>query len=129
MTTSTSFCNHQKLKRVNTELNDGGFVVYQCEKCHQWCRTTSPFVASHEEISTSTLKNDFEWLESLGRGRYGAVNKYRNKKDGQSYAIKITNETDLNEDEFKVLSDLQHENIVRYYACWSETYDSAFQKL
>lgn len=83
---------------------------------------------SSEILSTySRLQNDFEFLGHLGRGGFGAVAKFKNKKDDNIWAIKKVEATERNEREVKVLSTLQHPNIVRYSTCWSEPYnDSVF---
>jgi len=91
---------------------------------------------SNEEEETldtipSRLKKDFVCVDNkvLGKGHFGQVAKFRNKKDEKIYAIKkITKVTKRKEREVKVLSTLQHENIVRYYNCWTEPNDSAFPK-
>ncbi|XP_078593658.1 eIF-2-alpha kinase GCN2-like isoform X1 [Branchiostoma floridae x Branchiostoma japonicum] len=77
--------------------------------------------------SRSRLHNEFEELEWLGKGGFGDVIKVKNKLDGCMYAIKripldpkskafnrkITREV-------KLLSRLNHENVVRYYNSWIE---------
>nr|XP_018669174.1 eIF-2-alpha kinase GCN2 isoform X1 [Ciona intestinalis] len=76
----------------------------------------------------SRLHSEFEKLEWLGKGGYGDVVKVKNIIDGRDYAIKrillnphrslfnkkITREV-------KLLSRLNHENVVRYYNSWIET--------
>ena len=79
---------------------------------------------------TSRLDSEFDDLsEELGEGGFGAVRKYKNKLDGKFYAIKrikldsnqIDEETQR---EVKLLSGLCHQNVVRYFTCWFEDYDS-----
>jgi len=75
------------------------------------------------------LKDEFICLhEILGQGGFGSVGKFKNKKDEKIYAIKKIEATERNEREVKVLSDLQHDNIVRYYNCWTEPNELAFPK-
>ena len=80
----------------------------------------------------SRLKTEFVILRSLGSGAFGDVIKVKNKLDGRLYAIKrIT----LNPQrvsltrkitrEVKLLSRLNHENVVRYYNSWMELSDEA----
>jgi len=70
----------------------------------------------------SRLVNEFDDLiENLGQGGFGSVGKFKNKKDGKIYAIKqISGANERHETEVKVLSRLQHKNIIRYYSCWTE---------
>ncbi|VDO94375.1 unnamed protein product [Soboliphyme baturini] len=77
--------------------------------------------------ASKRLETEFEVLKSLGRGGFGDVCKVRNKLDGCVYAIKRVplnprNKT-LNKKitrEVKLLSQLNHENVVRYYNSWIE---------
>ncbi|XP_063076670.1 eukaryotic translation initiation factor 2-alpha kinase 1 isoform X2 [Engraulis encrasicolus] len=76
---------------------------------------------------TSRYLSEFEEVSALGKGAYGKVFEVLNKLDGQHYAVKkilIRNVT--REDcvkvlrEVKVLSSLQHPNIVGYHTAWME---------
>ncbi|XP_057337358.1 eIF-2-alpha kinase GCN2-like [Microplitis mediator] len=80
-----------------------------------------------EPTSDSRMKNEFKILESLGEGAFGDVWKVRNKLDGRVYAIKRialdpkskqSNKKMIRE--VKLLSRLNHENVVRYYNSWIE---------
>ncbi|XP_060076346.1 eIF-2-alpha kinase GCN2-like [Ylistrum balloti] len=87
-----------------------------------------PFITAFEASGQSRLTNEFEVLKSLGKGGFGDVLKVKNKLDARMYAIKriplnprsklfnkkITREV-------KLLSRLNHENVVRYYNSWIET--------
>ena len=75
----------------------------------------------------SRLKQDFDILSWLGRGGFGDVIKVKNKLDEKKYAIKrirlnpsdkVTNRKIMRE--VKLLSRLNHENVVRYYNSWQE---------
>ncbi|XP_060716541.1 eukaryotic translation initiation factor 2-alpha kinase 1 isoform X2 [Tachysurus vachellii] len=78
-------------------------------------------------FQTSRYLTEFEEMSPLGRGSYGKVFKVKNKLDGQDYAVKkilIKNVT-RNDcmkvlREVKVLSSLQHPNIVGYHTAWME---------
>ncbi|KAI8785191.1 eukaryotic translation initiation factor 2-alpha kinase 4 [Biomphalaria glabrata] len=75
----------------------------------------------------SRLASEFELLRILGKGGFGDVIKVKNKLDGRFYAIK---RIPLNprsklfnkkmKREVKLLSRLNHENVVRYYCSWIE---------
>ena len=74
-------------------------------------------------IGRSRLETEFEELEVLGSGGFGDVIKVRNHLDGRLYALKkirirsdskmmtrITREVEL-------LSQMNHENVVRFVSC------------
>ncbi|XP_066521089.1 eukaryotic translation initiation factor 2-alpha kinase 1 isoform X2 [Hoplias malabaricus] len=79
------------------------------------------------QAQTSRYLSEFEEMSALGKGSYGKVFKVKNKLDGQNYAVKkilIKNVT-RNDcmkvlREVKVLSSLQHPNIVGYHTAWME---------
>ncbi|KAL1129698.1 hypothetical protein AAG570_012642 [Ranatra chinensis] len=76
----------------------------------------------------SRFENEFEHIKWLGEGAFGDVIKVRNKLDDGFYAIKRIKlnpkNTHLNKKitrEVKLLSRLNHENVVRYYNSWIES--------
>lgn len=76
----------------------------------------------------SRIQNEFEVLKWLGKGAFGDVLKVKNKLDGGIYAIKRIElnpkKKQLNKKitrEVKLLSRLNHENVVRYYNSWIES--------
>ncbi|XP_063231098.1 eIF-2-alpha kinase GCN2 isoform X2 [Bacillus rossius redtenbacheri] len=76
----------------------------------------------------SRIHSDFEVLKSLGQGAFGSVLKVRNKLDGGVYAIKRIKLNPQNKQlnrkitrEVKLLSRLNHENVVRYFNSWIES--------
>jgi translation initiation factor 2-alpha kinase 4 len=76
-------------------------------------------------VSFSRYKEDFNEDGRLGKGGFGEVVKARKKLDGQFYAIKkITQKssTSLTEilKEVRLLSQLSHPYVVRYYNTWTE---------
>ncbi|MEQ2199223.1 hypothetical protein XENOCAPTIV_027880, partial [Xenoophorus captivus] len=74
----------------------------------------------------SRFTSEFEILKYLGGGGFGRVYKVKENLLGKDYAMKIVPGTQKALREVMVLSDLQHENIVRYYNCWIE--DSKVQQ-
>ncbi|XP_061564070.1 eukaryotic translation initiation factor 2-alpha kinase 1 [Cololabis saira] len=79
------------------------------------------------QAQTSRYLNEFEEFCRLGKGSYGNVFKVINKLDGQDYAVKkILIKRVSKEDcmkvlrEVKVLSSLQHVNVVGYHTAWME---------
>ncbi|KAI8010263.1 eIF-2-alpha kinase GCN2 [Camellia lanceoleosa] len=79
-------------------------------------------------IPTSRYLNDFEELQSLGRGGFGHVVLCKNKLDGRQYAVKkilLKDKSPPVDDrilrEVATLSRLQHQHVVRYYQAWYET--------
>ncbi|XP_075049500.1 eIF-2-alpha kinase GCN2 [Mixophyes fleayi] len=73
--------------------------------------------------------NEFEELQMLGRGAFGAVIKVQNKLDGCYYAVKRVHINPASKQfrrikgEVTLLSRLNHENIVRYYNAWIEKHE------
>ena len=75
----------------------------------------------------SRLTSDSEIVSWLGRGGFGDVIKVKNKLDEKEYAIKriLLDPADRSTNrrlyrEVKLLSRLNHENVVRYYNSWQE---------
>lgn len=82
---------------------------------------------SDEGIHGSRLRNEFDILKILGKGGFGHVWKVKNKLDSRIYALKRIPLNRSNKllnrkikREVKLLSRLNHENIVRYYNSWIE---------
>ncbi|XP_042898230.1 eIF-2-alpha kinase GCN2 [Parasteatoda tepidariorum] len=80
-----------------------------------------------DEVKGSRLTTEFDILRSLGKGGFGHVWKVKNKLDSRLYALKRIpinpHNKQLNRKikrEVKLLSRLNHENIVRYYNSWIE---------
>lgn len=76
----------------------------------------------------SRIQNEFTVLQWLGKGAFGDVLKVENKLDGGIYAIKRIELNPKNKllnrkitREVKLLSRLNHENVVRYYNSWIES--------
>lgn len=75
----------------------------------------------------SRLQKEFEKINFIGEGSYGQVLKVIHKLDHRCYAIKcidLPDETEIGKkmtQEAKLLSRLNHENVVRYFASWIET--------
>ncbi|CAJ1080728.1 eukaryotic translation initiation factor 2-alpha kinase 1 isoform X2 [Xyrichtys novacula] len=92
--------------------------------------THNPVLRSKDglfQAQTSRYLGEFEEICRLGIGAYGKVFKVMNKLDGQFYAVKkILIKKVSKEDcmkvlrEVKVLSSLQHVNIVGYHTAWME---------
>lgn len=72
----------------------------------------------------SRYETDFEVDKVLGKGAYGEVVKARNRLDGRFYAIKKIRHTSSKLDsvlaEVMLLSRLNHQYVVRYFAAWTE---------
>ncbi|XP_066996679.1 eIF-2-alpha kinase GCN2 [Anabrus simplex] len=76
----------------------------------------------------SRIQSEFQVLKWLGKGAFGDVLKVRNKLDGGVYAIKRIELNPKNRQlnrkitrEVKLLSRLNHENVVRYFNSWIES--------
>ncbi|KAK9541775.1 hypothetical protein VZT92_001795 [Zoarces viviparus] len=79
----------------------------------------------NETSIQSKFTSDLVPMECLGRGSFGRVHKARDKLVGRLYAVKIVRCEEKALREVETLSDLLHQNIVRYYTCWME--DSEYQ--
>uniref|UniRef100_F1KQP7 non-specific serine/threonine protein kinase n=1 Tax=Ascaris suum TaxID=6253 RepID=F1KQP7_ASCSU len=89
--------------------------------------TSSESAADFEGNPHSRLKNEFFYIDFLGRGGFGDVILARNKLDGNEYAVKRIpldpKDDRLNKKvtrEAKLFSRLNHPNVVRYYSAWIE---------
>jgi translation initiation factor 2-alpha kinase 4 len=81
--------------------------------------------SSHAPGPFSRWKFDFTEVSRLGKGGFGEVVKARKKLDGQFYAIKTITQkssSSLTEilKEVRLLSQLSHPYVVRYYNTWTE---------
>lgn len=83
---------------------------------------------SQRSEGSSRIQNEFTVLQWLGKGAFGDVLKVENKLDGGIYAIKRIELNPKNKmlnrkitREVKLLSRLNHENVVRYYNSWIES--------
>ncbi|KAG8276531.1 Eukaryotic translation initiation factor 2 alpha kinase 4 [Homalodisca vitripennis] len=88
----------------------------------------SPWAVTASPKGVSRLENEFEVLQFVGKGAFGDVLKVRNKLDRCLYAIKRIELNPMNKllykkitREVKLLSRLNHENVVRYFNSWIET--------
>ncbi|RZF32981.1 hypothetical protein LSTR_LSTR008694 [Laodelphax striatellus] len=84
----------------------------------------------------SRIESEFQVLKWLGEGAFGDVIKARNKLDGCLYAIKrikLSSTTNVLyrkiTREVKLLSRLNHENVVRYFNSWIESASDSTESL
>ncbi len=129
---SKSHCSEDSSMSSGNESDDGLFERSSNKGSHLIDLNTTKSdesgsnssVISNQTVSSNWLLGEFDYLNViLGEGNFGCVGKFRNKKDDQVYAIKKTSWTERNMREVKVLSTLQHDNIVRYYYSWTEPND------
>uniref|UniRef100_A0A3B3V0K2 non-specific serine/threonine protein kinase n=1 Tax=Poecilia latipinna TaxID=48699 RepID=A0A3B3V0K2_9TELE len=64
----------------------------------------------------SRFATDYESIEQLDKGAFGRVFKAKRKLEGKYYAVKIVRYKEKTLEEVKVLSELNHCNIVRYHS-------------
>lgn len=72
------------------------------------------------------IENDipypFSKIKKLGEGGFGEVFHVKHCLDDREYAIKKMTKYDNNVNEIKILSCLNHPNIIRYYSSWNDHY-------
>ncbi|GKT49171.1 eIF-2-alpha kinase GCN2 [Colletotrichum spaethianum] len=81
--------------------------------------------STNRTLASSRYREDFDEEGRLGKGGFGEVVKARKKLDGQIYAIKKISQrsqASLTEilKEVRLLSQLSHPAVVRYYNTWVE---------
>uniref|UniRef100_A0A915PPF6 non-specific serine/threonine protein kinase n=1 Tax=Setaria digitata TaxID=48799 RepID=A0A915PPF6_9BILA len=89
-----------------------------------------------QQIGHSRLRNEFIFIEMLGKGGFGDVMLAKNKLDGNEYAIKRI-PLDPKDERFnrkvtreaKLFSKLNHPNVVRYYSAWIEQASSISKEI
>uniref|UniRef100_A0A1A7WL34 Eukaryotic translation initiation factor 2-alpha kinase 1 n=1 Tax=Iconisemion striatum TaxID=60296 RepID=A0A1A7WL34_9TELE len=111
-------------------LNAASSSLYPQGQQHFSTNTHNPAVRPKEgllQAQTSRYLSEFEEVCRLGKGSYGNVFKVMNKLDGQFYAVKKILIKKVSKEncmkvlrEVKVLSGLQHVNIVGYHTAWME---------
>ncbi|XP_070707821.1 eukaryotic translation initiation factor 2-alpha kinase 1 isoform X2 [Pempheris klunzingeri] len=117
--------------RAFTELLHGASSsLYPQSQQRHSSNTHNPALRPKEglfQAQTSRYVSEFEEICRLGKGSYGNVFKVMNKLDGQNYAVKKILIKKVSKDdcmkvlrEVKVLSSLQHENVVGYHTAWME---------
>ena len=83
----------------------------------------------HDSLEQMRHKTEFEMIQTLGRGAFGTTFQVRNKVDSNIYALKRVylgktapdgQAKRVLQKEVRVLSSLNHENVVRYYGAWVE---------
>nr|XP_057914310.1 interferon-induced, double-stranded RNA-activated protein kinase [Doryrhamphus excisus] len=92
-------------------------------KFHDAC---SPEEAKRADIKgpyVSRFKEDFDFMEYISRGGFGEVFRAKHKLEGKDYAVKVVPWEENSIREVSALSELHHNNIVRYYTCWLEETD------
>lgn len=76
----------------------------------------------------SDFRNKYEWVSLLGNGAFGKVRLFRDKNCKElKYAIKTIKKEDMPKelycfivDEVKILSEMDHPNIVKYYEAYED---------
>lgn len=86
-----------------------------------------PNMVDNQPSSASRVDLEYEVIEELGHGGFGRVYKVKNRVDSRLYAlkkVKLDPDNEVLNDkimrEVRLLSRLNHENVIRYYTAWSE---------
>ena len=89
----------------------------------------SPAVGSI--MRPSRYCEEYEELTLLGKGAFGCVHRVRNRVDENEYAVKKVSipqdKIDQVLDEVRIISRLDHPNVIRFYTSWIE--DAELQRL
>ncbi|KAM8783920.1 eIF-2-alpha kinase GCN2 isoform 4-T6 [Rhynchonycteris naso] len=124
-----SFVNPQsKVPLLEQSPEDSGGQDY-AETVIPSSRLPSAAFFSETQRQFSRYFIEFEELQLLGKGAFGAVIKVQNKLDGCCYAVKripinpASRHFRRIKGEVTLLSRLHHENIVRYYNAWIERHE------
>ncbi|XP_050530238.1 eIF-2-alpha kinase GCN2 isoform X2 [Daktulosphaira vitifoliae] len=109
--------NEDPLKKNKKQLKDQSM----------WSDDSHDFLYSNFVSTGSRLDKEFIILDWLGKGAFGDVLRVKNKLDDCLYAIKRIELNRKNKNlnkkitrEVKLLSRLNHENVVRYFNSWIE---------
>uniref|UniRef100_A0A8D0CTC2 eIF-2-alpha kinase GCN2 n=1 Tax=Sander lucioperca TaxID=283035 RepID=A0A8D0CTC2_SANLU len=134
-------CLNDAERWTTQQLLDHSFLKPPSPKNLPRHQETSPEGDIHSHIlngpfSSGVLRqfsryfNEFEELQLLGKGAFGAVIKVQNNLDGCYYAVKRIQVNPASKQfrrikgEVTLLSRLNHENIVRYYNAWIERHET-----
>eukprot|EP00656_Telonema_subtile_P055448 TRINITY_DN8583_c0_g1_i3.p1 TRINITY_DN8583_c0_g1~~TRINITY_DN8583_c0_g1_i3.p1 ORF type:complete len:1177 (-),score=281.26 TRINITY_DN8583_c0_g1_i3:79-3609(-) len=93
----------------------------------------SPHESPLYQTIPSRYAQEYEQLELLGKGSFGSVHRVRNRVDENEYAVKkVSIPHDKIEnvlDEVRIISRLDHPNVIRFYTSWIEDVDEASDDL
>lgn len=88
----------------------------------------SPLMGASHPVKESRYAQEYEELEMLGKGSFGSVHRVRNRVDENDYAVKkVTMPEDKIHtvlDEVRIISRLDHPNVIRFYTSWIEDVDA-----
>lgn len=124
-TTQSAQSTQSTLHSQSLQTSSSDWIQFKDSKTSSAQDTTQE---KNSETTTSTQSRfnlTYDSIECLGNGSFGWVYKARNKVLNRFYAIKEIRCKDIRMrekslQEVKVLSDLLHPNIVRYYTFWLE---------
>lgn len=119
---------HQKLLNTNLEYsitNNIRNIINKEQHCKyiKNCNNVEDQYCINNECNNQNkleMYNENKILDKLGEGGFGQVYKYYNYLDENHYALKRVeiNGNINNFNEVKIMSKLNHKNIVKYNFCW-----------
>lgn len=96
--------------------NENEMTVF-CKKCKALFPTSKdhPMHSLEKQEIFEDLLKSYRFISCLGIGTYGAVFKVLERDDESYYALKLIPYEEEAEIEFKILKEMDHQNIIRYF--------------
>ncbi|CAH8436598.1 unnamed protein product [Schistosoma guineensis] len=118
-------CNFLSTKLTKIELNSST-MTRTSKQINTLNNLDVQTVEGNATSKCPRLFEDFTDFVLIGKGGFGCVLKARNIIEDRDYAIKCVraskSQTNTLFREIRTLSGLQHENIVRYFTSWQDTF-------
>lgn len=97
---------------IYTKLKKQNLINYIVEP-----KMILPLLETKLDIISNRI-NNYNILENIGNGSFGSVFKCVNNIDLKEYAIKIIKLNSKNLREPRIMSSLDHKNVIKYYCSW-----------
>ena len=94
-------------------------IIDKNEIMNLFMKDTIKFFKKNHQIEND-IPYPFHRLDKIGEGGFGEVFHVKHCLDEKEYAIKRMNKSENDLCEIKILSSLNHPNIIRYYSSWND---------